>query len=79
MGNDIELFAKAVRKHWGLEAMHWNLDVTFREDEMRSRKENLPENLAAIKRIALNMIKQETSVRKSMNIKRQKACLNEEY
>lgn len=38
IGNDIELFAKAVRKHWGVEAMHWNLDVTFREDEMRSRK-----------------------------------------
>lgn len=79
IGNDMELFAKAVRKHWGVEAMHWNLDVTFREDEMRSRKGNLPENLAALKRIALNMIKRETSIKKSMNIKRQKACLNEEY
>ena len=79
IGNEIELFAKAVRKHWGVEAMHWNLDVTFREDEMRSRKENLPENLAALKRIALNMIKQERSIKKSMNVKRQKACLNEEY
>lgn len=39
---DIELFAKAIRKHWGVEAMHWNLDVTFREDEMRSRKDYLP-------------------------------------
>lgn len=76
---DIELFAKAVRKHWGVEAMHWNLDVTFREDEMRSRKDYLPENLGALKRIALNMLKRETSVKKSMNIKRQKACLNETY
>ena len=79
IGNDIELFAKAVRKHWGVEAMHWNLDVTFREDEMRSRKGYLPENLAVLKRIALNMIKQETSIKKSMNVKRQKACLNEGY
>ncbi len=76
IGDDIELFAMAVRKHWGVEAMHWNLDVTFREDEMRSRKDYLPENLAALKRIALNMIKQETSIKKSMNVKRQKAYLN---
>lgn len=76
---DIDLFAKAVRKHWGVEAMHWNLDVTFREDEMRSRKDYLPENLGALKRIALNMLKRETSVKKSMNVKRQKACLNEKY
>lgn len=79
IGNDIGLFARAVRKHWGVEAMHWSLDVTFREDEMRSRKDNLPENLGALKRIALNMLKRETSVKKSMNVKRQKACLNEEY
>ena len=59
--------------------MHWNLDVTFREDKMRSRKGYLPENLAVLKRIALNMIKQETSIKKSMNVKRQKACLNEGY
>lgn len=79
IGNDMELFAKAVRQHWGVEAMHWNLDVTFREDEMRSRKDYLPENLAMLKRIAFNMIKKETSIKKSMNVKRQKACLNEEY
>lgn len=76
---DIKLFAKAVRKPWGVEAMHWNLDMTFREDEMRSRKEYLPENPGALKRIALNMLKRETSVKKSMNVKRQKACLSETY
>lgn len=46
---------------------------------MKSRKDNLPENLAVLKRITLNMIKQETSSKKSMNVKRQKASLNEAY
>lgn len=76
---DIKLFAKTVRKHLEVEAMHGNLDMTFREDEMRSRKDYLPENLGTLKRIALNMLKRKTSVKKSMNIKRQKACLNETY
>ena len=76
---DANRFAKAVREHWGVESMHWNLDVTFLEDKMRSRKEYLPENLAVLKRIALNMLKQETTVNKSMQRKRNKALLNEKY
>jgi predicted transposase YbfD/YdcC len=76
---DANRFAKAVREHWGVESMHWNLDVTFLEDKMRLRKEYLPENLAVLKRIALNMLKQETTVNKSMQRKRNKALLNEKY
>lgn len=76
---DVEIFAKAVREHWGIESMHWNLDVTFLEDKMQSRKDYLPENLAVLKRIALNMLKQETTVNKSMQRKRNKALLNEKY
>lgn len=50
--------AKAVRQHWGIEnSLHWVLDVTFREDESRVRKGNASENLAIIRRIALNIIK----------------------
>lgn len=75
----VEQFAKSVREHWGVESMHWNLDVTFSEDKMQSRKDYLPENLAVLKRIALNMLKKETAVKKSMHRKRNKALLNEKY
>ena len=72
LDGDVETFAKAVREHWGIEAMHWNLDVTFSEDKMHSRKDYLPENLAVLKRIALNMLKQETTIKRSVQRKRNK-------
>ncbi len=55
--------------------MHWNLDVTFSEDKMHSRKDYLP----VLKRIALNMLKQETTIKRSMQRKCNKALLNEKY
>lgn len=79
LDGNVETFAKAVREHWGVEAMHWNLDVTFSEDKMHSRKDYLPENLGVLKRIALNMLKQETTIKRSMQRKRNKALLNEKY
>jgi len=55
---DIETFAKAVRAHWGIEnSLHWCLDVVFREDYCRTRKDNSAENFAVIRRIALNILK----------------------
>lgn len=48
----------AVRNHWGIEnSLHWVLDMTFREDESRVRKDHAPENLATIRRVVLNMLK----------------------
>jgi predicted transposase YbfD/YdcC len=47
-----------VRSHWGIEnRLHWVLDVTFDEDANRSRKDNAPENLAILRRLALNIIR----------------------
>jgi len=55
---DIDSFAKAVRSHWGIEnSLHWCLDVVFREDYCRTRKDNSAENFAVIRRIALNALK----------------------
>ena len=55
---DIETFAKAVRAHWGIEnSLHWCLDVVFREDYCRTRKDNSAENFAVIRRIALNILR----------------------
>ena len=48
---------KAVRGHWGIEnGLHWVLDIAFREDESRVRKDYAPENLAILRHIALNLL-----------------------
>jgi len=41
VGN-VEQFAKAVRGHWGIESVHWSLDVTFRDDANKTRKDMAP-------------------------------------
>jgi predicted transposase YbfD/YdcC len=52
----VEAFAAAVRAHWGVESMHWVLDVTFREDDCRVRKGHAARNLAAIRKFALTAL-----------------------
>lgn len=53
-----EHFAKAVRSHWAIEnSLHWVLDVTFDEDAARNRTDNGPENLAILRRLALNVLR----------------------
>ena len=50
---------QAARAHWTIEnQLHWVLDVAFNEDAARSRKDNAPQNLALIRRLALNLIRQ---------------------
>jgi len=57
-----ERFATIVRAHWGIEnGLHWVLDVTLNEDQMRNRKDHGPENLALLRRLALNVAKLEPS------------------
>jgi predicted transposase YbfD/YdcC len=56
---DVHLFAKAVRAHWGIEnSLHWCLDMTFREDNSRIRKDHSAENFAVIRHLVLNILKQ---------------------
>jgi predicted transposase YbfD/YdcC len=58
----VKRFAEAVRGHWAIEnSLHWVLDVTFREDESRSRDRRLAENLAALRRLAIGLLKQHPS------------------
>ncbi len=53
-----QVFGMSVRSHWGIEnSLHWVLDIAFREDESRIRKGFGPENFAAIRHIALNLLK----------------------
>lgn len=80
IGNNAERFANAVRSHWAIEnSLHWVLDVSFREDESRIRKGNAPENFAVLRHIALNMIKSETSLKKSIKSKRLRAGWDNDY
>ncbi len=56
---NVETFARAVRAHWGVEtSLHWCLDMTFREDYSRIRKDNSAENMAVVRHIALDILKQ---------------------
>src|SRR3954468_18946848 len=73
-------FAEAVRGHWGIENnLHWQLDVSFREDECRVCRDHAPANLSVIRRFALGLLKRETSCRKGIEIKRMKCAGNDEY
>ena len=77
---DGKVFAESVRKHWGIEnKLHWSLDVSFREDECRKRTGNSAENFAMVRHIALNLLKQENSLKKSINTKRLKAGWDDTY
>jgi len=80
LGSEPLLFAKAVRSHWGIEnSLHWVLDVVFREDYSRSRKENSAQNLAALRKIAINLAKADKSSKKSIKMRRLIAGLDDQY
>ena len=69
-----------MRAHWGVEnSLHWVLDIAFREDESRIRKDNSPENFAVLRHIALNLIRQEKSSKRSVKGRRLKAGWDNSY
>lgn len=73
-------FAGAVRGHWGIENnLHWQLDVSFREDACRVRTDHAPANLSVIRRFALGLLKRETSCRRGIETKRLKCAASDEY
>ncbi len=73
-------FNQKIRAHWGIEnSCHWVLDMTFDEDACRVRVRHGAENFAILRRIRLNLIKQEKSSKTSINIKRQKAGWSPDY
>jgi len=56
--DDMALFSKAVRSHWGIEnSLHWCLDVVFNEDKSRTHVDNSGENFAVTRHLALNLLK----------------------
>jgi predicted transposase YbfD/YdcC len=78
--NDAEVLNGAIRSHWGVEnSLHWVLDVTFDEDRSRIRKENAPENFGLLRRLALCLLKKETTSKRSIKGKRLRASWDEGY
>jgi predicted transposase YbfD/YdcC len=61
---DTTLAQRAVRQHWGVESLHWVLDISFGDDQSRIRKGNAPRNMAIVKKTVLNLLQ---IVKKSMS------------
>jgi predicted transposase YbfD/YdcC len=75
-----QAFLKAIREHWQIEnGLHWVLDIAFREDESRIRKDHAPQNMALLRHLALNLLKQETSVKVGIAAKRKMAGWDNTY
>ena len=68
-------------RHWGIEnELHWVLDVALNEDRSRVRKDNAPANLAVLRHIALNLLKQENSARAGgIHAKQLRAAVDQDY
>ena len=76
LGN-VQEFAWAVRKHWSVEnQLHWNLDVIFREDECQVRKDNSPQNLNILRKIAMRLLNTARSGRETKKLLMLKASFN---
>jgi predicted transposase YbfD/YdcC len=73
-------FAEAARGHWSIEnSLHWILDVVFREDDSRVRVGHAAENFGLLRRIAVNLLQQEKTLKRGVKTKRLKAALDERY
>ena len=72
-GTDATLVGRAVRQHWGIESMHWVLDVAMLEDKCRLRKDHGAENFSRLRRMAINKLKREKTYKVGIRSK-QKAC-----
>ena len=78
--SDVEDFSRVVRAHWSIEnSLHWRLDVVFREDESRMRTGHSARVFTMFRKIALNLLTQERSTKRSVRAKRKQAARNPQY
>jgi predicted transposase YbfD/YdcC len=74
----VGMLSEFIRGHWGIEnRQHWVLDVTFSEDASRIRKGNAPEISGAFRRMALNILQRDTTIKESIRGKRLRAGWDE--
>lgn len=80
LSGDAAILGDAVRGHWGIEnRLHWVLDIAFREDESRVRQGHADQNLAIVRRLALNLLRQDTTAKMGVKAKRLKAGWDTAY
>lgn len=71
---------RIVRDHWSIEnTLHWTLDVVLDEDQARSRKDNAAENLAVLRRLALNIARAHPDKKTSLRAKLKRAAWNDKF
>ena len=75
---DIERIAKGARGHWGVESMHWLLDVEFKDDQSRYRSGHGAKNMAVVRRFALGLVRA-NKVKKSVKSRRKAASWNPDF
>lgn len=76
---DVREFARAAREHWGIEnSLHWCLDVTFREDASRMRKDHTAENFAVVRHLALSVLRRMDD-KMSLARRRRHCAYDDEY
>jgi predicted transposase YbfD/YdcC len=79
-GDDPAVLVRAIRRHWSVEnALHWVLDVIFREDDSRVRDRTAARNFALLRKIALNLVARDRSGRTSLRGRRKKAAWDDAY
>lgn len=80
LGLDVELFARSVRGHWGIENQcHWRLDVIFREDECTVVDGDGAENLGCLRRMALGVYQRDRADKRSVRRKQKQAAWDIQY
>lgn len=78
--NDARHLLQASRAHWGVEnGLHWVLDIAFREDDARLRQGFGDQNFAVLRQLALNLLRQDKSIKLGVKGKRLKAGWDEAY
>lgn len=78
--SDAQVLAHAARSHWGVEnSLHWVLDVGFKEDDCPIHSENAPDNLAQLRKMSLNLLSQEKTLKVGVANKRLKAAWDNNY
>ena len=80
LASSAEQLLAVVRSHWSIEnSLHWTLDVTFREDQCRVRKDHGPQNIAMLRQIGHNLLKSERTLKVGIQGKRLNAGWDEDY
>jgi predicted transposase YbfD/YdcC len=78
--DDAAVLGRAIKRHWSIEnALHWVLDVTFREDDSRVRHRTAARNLALLRKIVLNLVAADCSRQTSLRGRSKKAAWNDDY